>query len=363
MHKVVNSFMVMLAVLVVLPGCGSATGYVAQDATSNSAPTQLVVSNPILNFWIMGDRPMVSGDGFTFAAHLMYFDGAKIIVIYTLSGPNAVKPLDGKLVYFTDEGGELAYQCYPARPPGTQRPPADQAPTQTARPYPPQMQTERAYPAPTLIPLPTLTLPPYPVATQPLPTPCTTPVPFGSIVTPLAQLGQLQIGAVTSGPRVTTSGREIHVLLDLAAGTQPMDVFVAKVVGPEGMTPPGSANRAGYLDQSGYRVSYNGYDFTKGDRVAEVAQGNNATGVAVTEKPIPVMATEAAAAASWTPQPPGATSTRFVPTTEALAFELAGGKPIRSQATLRIEDLASKVPQYLFIIFLMDGSVKATLVQ
>jgi hypothetical protein len=159
--------------------------------------------------------------------------------------------------------------------------------------------------------------------------------------------------------------RELHLIINPADGGKPLDLLAATVrtyAGADVSTADGGAiYRAGYLDQDGYRVSFNGFGLARGDEVAQVTQDASTTTAPATEKPMSLRETQAAAAASWTPAPPKPTITSASPGTEAL--NLSGGKPIQYESTVRFEDLQSHQTQYLFLVFLADGELKGELVQ
>lgn len=174
---------------------------------------------------------------------------------------------------------------------------------------------------------------------------------------PLVQLDRLQLGAMTFGPR-KLGARQLTVQVHSPTDGSILDVASAKLVGTsEGPSSPGILGapfREGYLDQASYRISFNGWGFAKGDAIAQ-AQSNN-KGMTL-EETMRQAATEAAVQ----PQHPGATPTPV--SAEAAVSQLAGGKPVYLAATLRIEDTSTKQVRYLFIVFLANGNVKATLVQ
>jgi len=115
-----------------------------------------------------------------------------------------------------------------------------------------------------------------------------------------------------------------------------LEVFAAKITGPPDTNasfyPFGAPFLDNYLDQAGYRVSFNGFDFATGDRVAATQHVNVTPGL-----------------------PP---TTSINP----LETEIAAGQLMQWSATLRIEDLTTHQPQYLFIRSLDTGQLAATLV-
>jgi hypothetical protein len=176
-----------------------------------------------------------------------------------------------------------------------------------------------------------------------------------SKITTLAQLARLQLGIITFGPR-HGGIRELHVLIRPSAQAAPLDMIVAKLVGSPAEDSHGAvlaASRDGYLEQGGYRISFNGWSLYKGDIVADRL---SAKGMTVEE----ILHQRATEAASHPVQPRGTPTP--VPVDPA-ALQLSGGNPILDEATLRIEDSQSHQVQFLYLVFLADGEVKATLLQ
>ncbi len=61
--------------------------------------------------------------------------------------------------------------------------------------------------------------------------------------------------------------------------------------------------------------------------------------------------------------PPFSSPTATIVPPNPVAVELADGKQIDAEATLRIEDIQSGQVSYLYIVLLADGEVKATVIE
>jgi hypothetical protein len=322
MHRLaVLCLTISVGIGAVLGGCGLGAGTSPQAVNHPTGTVQSDVVRPVLAHWGIGDRPVVSSGDFTLAANIVIIDGARLTVLYSFAGPDPNQLLDSKSVQLTDETGQLTHTPCMA----TQVPPS------------------------------------YPVSGDTQVAPPCTPYPIAPVVTHLAQLGQLQMGAITYSPR-TIGALEQHVLVSLPGVAKPLDVLAARLIGPPQEDPAsGAPYRLGYLDQAGYRVSFNGYGWNKGDQTAAIMQASSATGVPfgllVTQ-----LATQSAATQMAVTNGLNGTSTPAL-TAALMGSNLAGGKPIRLDATLRIEDLQSHGVYYLYVVFLSDGEVKASLVQ
>ncbi len=173
-------------------------------------------------------------------------------------------------------------------------------------------------------------------------------------VTNLGQLDQLQVGVLAFSTR-HAGIRELHVLVRPSAGATPLDLLAAQApYEPDyRIDSTQTTSGSGCFDQGGYRVSFNGWALHKGDIVADAQSAQGMTMQEVLRQNV----TEAASH----PAPAGATPTIVPPNPSAL--QLSGGKPVGDEATLRIENLQSRQVRLLYIVFLMDGDVKATFVQ
>lgn len=163
--------------------------------------------------------------------------------------------------------------------------------------------------------------------------------------TPLAQLGPLAVEAITFPPRAADAGQLcLHLVPPAEAGSnlRPVDVTIAQSSdAPDDVTHSCYLYRDGYLEQAGYRISFNAWALYRGDRVAEAASDVKGTfeeadvpGVVATSTPISL--------------PP-------------IAQDLSGGQPVRTEATLRIEDTTAGQVHYLYLLFLQNGKVRAAL--
>jgi len=163
--------------------------------------------------------------------------------------------------------------------------------------------------------------------------------------TPLAQLGPLVIEAIAFPPRAAEAGQLcLHLVPSAEAGSnlKPMEVTIAQSSNaPDDVTHSCYLYRDGYFEQAGYRISFNAWALYQGDRVAEAAsdvsgafEEADVAGVVATSTPISL--------------PP-------------IAQDLSGGQPVRTEATLRIEDITTGQVHYLYLLFLQNGEVKAAL--
>ena len=178
-----------------------------------------------------------------------------------------------------------------------------------------------------------------------------------SIMTPLAELDRLQVGVITFAPR-RAGIRELHLLLQPSAQAAPLDILVARLLNPPEDSSRiafarSSTSRDGYLEQTGYRISFNGWSLYKGDEVADQQSAKGMT----TQQVLEQNATEAASR----PASAGATPTIVPPNPSAQ--QLSGGRSVMDEATLRIEDLQSHLARFVYVVFLDNGDVKAIVLQ
>ncbi|HET7091250.1 MAG TPA: hypothetical protein VFL17_21660 [Anaerolineae bacterium] len=174
--------------------------------------------------------------------------------------------------------------------------------------------------------------------------------------TALAEFDQLRIGAAMFGAR-SPGARKLILQVRSPGGDALADLDIAKVVGAMQedneylATATFAVFRDGYLNQGGYRISFNAWSLYKGDRVADaLSEQGTTTEDLLRQKPEEVTPSEE----QPTPTP--------VPESQT-ALDLAGGKPITLESTLRIEDTRSGQVSYLYIVFLADSELKAELLQ
>lgn len=177
-------------------------------------------------------------------------------------------------------------------------------------------------------------------------------------VVPLAQLPGLQYGAIIVAPR-PRGVHELRLLIHPSPQASALDLVAVEQVASPDMDDPaitGWATRDGYVEQGGYRISFNSSGLKKGDRVANATLTPGRTMAELKSQ-------DATAAASRPTPKPGVTSTiPRTPAAEPITLQLSGGKPILSDETFRIEAIQSRQVQYLYVVFLMDGDVKGTIV-
>lgn len=111
--------------------------------------------------------------------------------------------------------------------------------------------------------------------------------------------------------------------------------------------------RQGPFEQSGYRITFNGFYLYKGDLAAEQ---QDSTPITQAED----LAT-AAAAQPKDPLEPLPTAEPIQPS--AITLELAQGEPMASEATLRVETIATKQVQFLYLVILKNGEVRAKVLE
>lgn len=166
----------------------------------------------------------------------------------------------------------------------------------------------------------------------------------------LASLDGLQIVSATFQNPAANAGK-------LEFELQPSDQMLAMKATVAQIDPPNSEPpvlegsqilipRDGYLDQGNYRVSFNGF-YTSTDNLAEKQQ--SAKGI-TTEELLKQSANET----------PNATDlTKPIPQ-NPITVQLADGKTVLGEATIRVEDIESRQVRFLYIVFLPDGETKST---
>ncbi len=168
-------------------------------------------------------------------------------------------------------------------------------------------------------------------------------------VIPLAKVDRLEFGVMIFGPRQP----DAHELRLVLGKTNPVIVNIAKE--PRDLQTSVSLSqmlyRENYFDQLGYRISFNAWSWFTEDRVAQMLSDTGQTEAQLRQSNTPQVSVVTASATA-TPVP-----------IKTLAVELAAGEPVHTEATLRIEDTTTHRVSYLYMLFLMNGDVRATLVQ
>jgi hypothetical protein len=171
---------------------------------------------------------------------------------------------------------------------------------------------------------------------------------------PLTSRDQLQVGALVLLPP-TPEADELNLVIK-QGDTAPLQMQIAKGTGPQEWRQRSGAVtllfRKGYLDQSNYRISYNGASVT-GDLTADSLSGKGMTADELLHN-------RATAAAKSTSQP-GATPEIAPPRQFALA--LAGGEAIAHEMSWRVQDMAKNQVYYVYVIVTEGGNIKGTIVE
>jgi hypothetical protein len=304
----------------ILAGCVSGTTVLPANTTTVEKPTEAPneVLRPLISRWIIGTKLEASEPSFSFAIHLLEITPHHTTVIYSTSYPSADQFEVEKSIRMVDQKGQE-----------------------------------------------------YPLLK----------------VTPLNQFDNLKVEALTFVVR-QRDATELHLLVQPPGGEGlTLDFLAAMVYGSleEFDYLYGSGywwvSREGYVTQNQYKISFNGFWLGKGDLIAEERADPGLTDeeamrgeMHLTETP-PSMAEAPTEISSprilSPPYPPMITGTppwllEPTPTQvppNAIAAELAGGKRIMREATLRFEDTQSGQVDYLYILFLEDGKVKSTVLQ
>jgi hypothetical protein len=170
----------------------------------------------------------------------------------------------------------------------------------------------------------------------------------------LTELGQLEFGVMSFEPRQLRA-RQLYLSLG-----ESEKIPLAQVVGPEGTSPPTSVTytlyRDGYFEQLGYRISFNAWGFYKGDRVAEMlSQTGFTTDELLNGKGSEEPNVQQTLQPTATPITPGLTDSSLPNT--------LSNDDIRTDATLRVESISTSQVDYLYVVFLRNGDIKAFLLK
>lgn len=169
----------------------------------------------------------------------------------------------------------------------------------------------------------------------------------------LAQLDGVQIGQFTFDA-VPLGTQLLQLTLQSKEMEKPLAMTLAKIrAGPDERA-GGSFYPFDYFEQGSYRISINGFGLIRGDSIALANSRKGQSDQDLENE----RATRAANAKNKT-RPAEMPPTASPPTPEAAKLELAGGKPVVQDATLRIEEVKSGQVQYLYFVILEEGEVKA----
>lgn len=171
----------------------------------------------------------------------------------------------------------------------------------------------------------------------------------------LMNLEQVQIGALVFEPPALGTQR---LQLELQMSTDKVGITLVNIQSDGSQRPGGTFYPDGYWEQGNYRFSINGLALVKGDRVAQAKSAIPLSDEELDNE----RATRAANAEANTP-PSETPPTRTPPEVNPSALDLAEGKPIYQQATIRIQDLKSGKVQYLYLVILDDGQVKSMILE
>ncbi len=172
----------------------------------------------------------------------------------------------------------------------------------------------------------------------------------------LGQLEDLQFIALTSEGQ-KSKGAEIHlnlVSLEIPTG---LDVKVTESLNgnAEGLPLSGNDNdafaRTGTIAQGKFLISFNGTGLYTGDLEADRENAPQRT------QEEDLQAAQSGSKISE-PQP-----TPAIAQPRKLTLELAAGKPILGDGTLRIENVATKQVKFLYFVILDDGEVRARILE
>jgi hypothetical protein len=169
----------------------------------------------------------------------------------------------------------------------------------------------------------------------------------------LAQLDDVQIGQFTF-EGFPPGTQQLQLTIQSKDMQKPLGMTLAKFQAGTDERAGGSFYPFDYFEQGSYRISSNGFGLIRGDTVARDKSQKGQTDQDLENE----RATRAANSKNKT-RPAELPPTASPPTPEAAKLKLAGGKRIVQDATLRIEELKSGKVQYLYIVILEGGEVKA----
>lgn len=304
----------------ILAGCVSGTTVLPANTTTVEKPTEAPneVLRPMISRWIIGTKLEASEASFSFAIHLVEITPHHTTFIYSTSYPSADQFDVEKSIRMVDQRGQE-----------------------------------------------------YPLLK----------------VTPLDQFDSLKVEALTFAVR-QRDAIELHLLVHPPGGEHlTLDFLAAMVYGSleefDYLYGSGQwwVRREGYLTQNQYKISFNGWWLGKGDLIAEERADPGLTNeeamrgeTYLTETPPSIAEAPTEISGPRVPSPPyptmitGTPPWLLIPTPtqippNPIAAELAGGKRIKAEATLRFKDTQSGQVNYLYILFLEDGEVKSTVLQ
>lgn len=165
----------------------------------------------------------------------------------------------------------------------------------------------------------------------------------------LADFGQLKVMAATF-KALPSETSELCLALHSTETESPVLLQVAKIETKTNLSIGGAVFREGYLEQSGYQVSYNGFSLYIGDRV-----GNALTDKGMTDEEMDNARATRAAISS----PDTKVATREPSKPNPLTIELADGSTIINHGTLRVANSATGQVHFIYFVVLPDGTSRA----
>jgi len=154
-------------------------------------------------------------------------------------------------------------------------------------------------------------------------------------------------------------GTELHLVIQSPELGNGLDTQLTKQLeGIESRQPLTESDReslAGIdeIEQGGYRISFNGFFLNTGDLRADQTKS----------KPRTQMEDVLADSESQKGKSAGPLPTKEPRKLYQKLLELSEGKPVRTDLTLRIENLKTKETKFLYIVTLDDGRVKAKIIE
>lgn len=174
----------------------------------------------------------------------------------------------------------------------------------------------------------------------------------------LLKFGEVQFFASKFDPP-QAKGQELHLKIESSKLGDGLDVQLTKeFAGIDSGQPLTELDREtvagiGAVEQGGYRITFNGFFLNTGDLNADQ----------LNEKPRTQQEDILAASNPQNGRTVGPLATPEPQKPSETLVQMAEGKPVRTQLTLRIENLSTKEVKFLYIITLDDGQVKAKFIE
>lgn len=174
----------------------------------------------------------------------------------------------------------------------------------------------------------------------------------------LLKLGEVQFFASKFDPP-QAKGQELYLKIESSKLGDGLDVQLTKeYAGIDSGQPLTESDREsvagiGAVDQGDYRITFNGFFLNTGDLRANQ----------LNDKPRTQHEDILAASNAQNGKTVGPLATPEPKKPSQTQVQMAEGKPVRTQLTLRIENLSTKEVNFLYIITLENGQVKAKLIE